>query len=240
MTGKELSELRLAKNLTQTELSKLSGVPLGTLGRIEANKNEEVKKAKTLDALLVVLGEGYVPKKQNAKDLGRIEYDEENETKFSDLGDGKYLMLVPLVNEFAHAGYLSNFKDSEYLEDLPKHTIIVDKHHRGHYRAFEVIGDSMDNNTRESIIDGSIATGREIKRELWKSKFHTHRSKDFIFVSNSEGIICKRIIGQDVEQGILKLHSLNPDKATYPDFDLHLDDVQQIFSIVQVTQKRYI
>jgi transcriptional regulator with XRE-family HTH domain len=175
----------------------------------------------------------------NAKDLGRIDLETDQDTKFIDLGDGKYLMIVPLVPEFAHAGYLSNFKDSEFLEELPKHTIIVDKHHRGHYRAFEIVGESMDNNSRESITDGSIATGREINRDHWRSKFHTHRSKDFIFVSKTEGIVAKRIIGQDIENGVLILHSLNEDKELYPDFSVSLDDIEQIFSIVQVTQKRY-
>jgi transcriptional regulator with XRE-family HTH domain len=175
---------------------------------------------------------------QSTKDLGQIQYPLEGDAPFIDLGDGKYIMVVPLVNEYAYAGYLSSFSDPEYLEDLPKHTIIVDKHHRGQYRAFEIVGDSMDNDSNESIVDGSIATGREIQQHLWTSKFHTHRYKDYIIVSKTEGIIAKRIIKQDLEAGTITLHSLNPDKDQYPDFDMHLDDIQQMFNIVAVTEKR--
>jgi phage repressor protein C with HTH and peptisase S24 domain len=174
----------------------------------------------------------------NTRDLGQIQYPLEGDAPFIDLGDGKYIMVVPLVNEYAYAGYLSSFSDPEYLEELPKHTIIVDKHHRGQYRAFEIVGDSMDNDSNESIVDGSIATGREIQQHLWVSKFHTHRYKDYIIVSKTEGIIAKRIIKQDLENGTITLHSLNADKDKYPDFDMHLDDIQQMFNIVAVTEKR--
>lgn len=147
-------------------------------------------------------------------------------------------MVVPLVNEYAYAGYLSGYKDPEYLDELPKHTIIVDKHHKGSYRAFEVVGDSMDNNTNESIMDRSIATGREIQQHLWTSKFHTHRFKDYVIVHKTQGIIIKRIINHDIETGVITCHSLNPNKQIYADFDIHLDDVKQMFNIVVVTQKR--
>lgn len=253
---KRVSQIRKELGIKQADFAKILDINRTNLSSIESFRENRLlpngtsyilEKELNVNPIWLETGEGDkflgdVPRGKygNAKDLGQIEYDPEINSKFVDLGDGKYLMVVPLVNEFAHAGYLSNFKDSEYLEDLPKHTIIVDKHHRGHYRAFEVVGDSMDNDSRESITDGSIATGREIKREHWRSKFHTHRSKDFIFVSKTEGIICKRIIGQDIDQGVLTLHSLNPDKYLYPDFQLALDDTQQIFSIVQVTQKRYI
>lgn len=176
---------------------------------------------------------------ENARDLGEVSYPiEPGETPFIDLGEGKYIMVVPLVNEYAYAGYLSGYKDPEYLDELPKHTIIVDKHHKGSYRAFEVVGDSMDNNTNESIMDRSIATGREIQQHLWTSKFHTHRFKDYVIVHKTQGIIIKRIINHDIETGVITCHSLNPNKQIYADFDIHLDDVKQMFNIVVVTQKR--
>jgi hypothetical protein len=172
----------------------------------------------------------------NAKSLGTIEYPLESETSpFIDLGNGKYIMIVPLVTEYAYAGYLSGFRDPEYLEELPKHTIIVDKHHKGNYRAFEGVGDSMDDGTKESIPDGSIVTAREINQDYWKSRFHTHRYKDYVIVTNDEGIIIKRIINHDVENGIITCHSLNPDKSYYPDFNINLRDVKQIFNIVNVS-----
>ena len=177
--------------------------------------------------------------KSSAKQIGELNYPlEPGETPFIELGEGQYLMVMPLVNEYAYAGYLSGYADPEYVEELSKHTIIVTKQHRGTYRAFEIVGDSMDDGSKESIPDGSIATGREIQRHLWKSPFHTHRFKDYIIVHETEGILNKRISKHDVEKGIITCNSLNPDKETYPDFKLHLDEVKQIFNIVNVSIPR--
>ena len=189
-------------------------------------------------------GEGEMIKanivRSNSKPLGDINYPfESDDTPFIPLGDGQYIMIVPLVPEYAHAGYMLGYKDPEYIEELPKHTITVSKHHKGIYQAFEVAGDSMKSADypEESIYDGSIVTGRLIQQNFWKSKFHTHRFKDFVIV-HKEGVLTKRIKDHDVQNGKLTLESLNPDKATYPDLEISLNDVYQIFNIVNVSQFR--
>lgn len=175
----------------------------------------------------------------NTKSIGEINYPfVAGETPFIDLGEGKLIMIVPLVNEYAYGGYLAGYKDPEFLDELPKHTIIVDKYHKGTYRAFEVVGDSMDDNTKESIPDGCIVTAREIQHHLWTSKFHIHRFKDYVIVHKKHGIITKRISHHDTDTGIITCHSLNPDKDNYPDFEVHLDDVKQMFNVVNVLLKR--
>jgi hypothetical protein len=161
----------------------------------------------------------------------------DGDSPFIDLGNGQYIMIVPLVQEYAYAGYLAGYQDDEYLEELPKHSFVVNKQHRGQYMAFQVIGDSMSNGTDESITEGSTVTGREIQRHLWNSRFHIHRFKDYVIV-HKEGILIKRIIKHDVDGGVITCQSLNPDKEWYPDFDLNLDDCTQIFNIVNVTQIR--
>ncbi|MCX3266590.1 S24 family peptidase [Pedobacter agri] len=185
-------------------------------------------------------GEMLLPlEKSNGKLIGELNYPlDPGETPFIELGEGQYLMVMPLVNEYAYAGYLSGYADPEYVEELSKHTIIVTKQHRGTYRAFEVVGDSMDDGTKDSIPDGSIATGREIQRHLWQAKFHTHRFKDYIIVHKTDGILTKRITKHDVEKGIITCHSLNKDKDSYPDFKVDLNDVKQMFNIVNVSIAR--
>ena len=157
--------------------------------------------------------------------------------EFRDLDDGKVLMTIPLVDEFAYASYLSGWKDAEYIEDLPKHSIVVDKRHTGKYRAFRVRGDSMDNDRREAIGAGDIVVGRSIEKRLWNSKFHLHRFVDYVIV-HQEGIVIKRISKQDVEHGIITCTSLNTNKEAYPDFDVNLADVYEIYNIISVEQKR--
>lgn len=181
----------------------------------------------------------------NAKPVGSdfdMEDVEESQTKFIDLKDGNYIMVTPLVQEYAYAGYLSGFKDPEYIEELPKFTIIVNKHHKGNYQSFEVVGESMTSPEpemmRENIYDKSIVTGREVQRLHWRFKLHTHRFKDYVIVHKTDGILVKRIIDHDVEKGIITLHSLNPNKILYPDVSYPLDEVSQIFNVVKVSQDR--
>ena len=172
----------------------------------------------------------------NAFAIGAIQQTE-TDSPFIDLGNGQYIMIVPLVQDYAYAGYLGGYQDEEYIDELPKHSFVVNKQHRGKYMAFQVIGDSMSDGTEESITEGSTVTGREIQRHLWASRFHIHRFKDYVIV-HREGILIKRIIRHDVEEGVICCRSLNPDKDAYPDFDLNLDDVRQIFNIVNVTMMR--
>lgn len=46
LDGKTLKELRVKKGLSQQQLADLTGVPLGTIGRLETS-NDEIKKVST-------------------------------------------------------------------------------------------------------------------------------------------------------------------------------------------------
>jgi DNA-binding XRE family transcriptional regulator len=172
-------------------------------------------------------------KYSNARSLGATETTDNEDTQFVEISQGRYRMKVKLVPEYAYAGYLSGYADPEFLEELPVHEVIVNQIHRGKYQAFEIAGDSMDDGSIKSIPDGTIVTGREIQRQHWVNKLHTHRWPNFIFVHKSEGIVCKQIAHQDLITGILTLRSINPDRETYPDFDVQMDDLLQIFNVVK-------
>ncbi|MNG57259.1 hypothetical protein D3C87_499280 [compost metagenome] len=177
----------------------------------------------------------------NGKSIGYFSSDvnfiDENKNNiFFEVSPGRYLMQTKLVTEKAKAGYLSGFSDAEYMDDLPAHFITVNEFHKGAYRSFEVSGDSMTDGTDASVLDGDIVTGRLIKRELWQSKFHTHKYRYWVVVHRYEGVIIKEIAHHDVANGILTLRSLNTDKATYPDFEVSLDDVDQIFNVVDISR----
>jgi len=179
----------------------------------------------------------------NAKSISEIfQIDEEiSHNKFIDVGNGTMLMLTPLVDEYAYAGYLSGFKDPEYIEELPTHPIFVNKYHKGNYQSFTAVGDSMTTNDpkfiEDNIYHGNIVTGREVIRPHWQSQLHTHSFLDYVIV-HREGILIKRIIKHNVSDGVITINSLNENKDQYPDRELNLDDVYQLFSIVEVSQKR--
>lgn len=144
-------------------------------------------------------------------------------------------MDVELVSKYAYAGYMSGFGDAEYIETLPKLKVIVDRTVHGNYKCFEVKGDSMFDNSFESWLDGDIVLCREVQRHLWLPKLHKDKC-DFIIV-HKDGIVIKRILEQDNEKGTLTLHSLNPDKSIYPDYEIELNDVMQIFATVQLVKR---
>lgn len=167
-----------------------------------------------------------------------LDYDN-NKEKFIYLPDGTIAMRVPIVPSRAYAGYMVGFADPEYYDDLDDILIGVDREANGTYLGFEVVGSSMVNLStvelaEQSIFPGRIAIGRELESANWKSRLHTHNYLNWIFVHRTEGILIKQITNHDVDKGIITIHSLNPD---YPDEDLLLEDMQQIFSVIQIVQR---
>lgn len=153
--------------------------------------------------------------------------DEANASKISPADAN--IMLVPLVSQYAYAGYLAGFADTEYIETLPTVPFLVDSEHKGQYVCFEIKGDSMDDNSINSYPEGAIVLGREVRQEFWKCKLHI-KDWDFVIVHREKGIVIKQITEQDVDNGIITCHSLN---SMYDDFELHLKDVSQIFNVVK-------
>lgn len=69
------------------------------------------------------------------------------------------IMNVPLVNQYAYAGYLCGYSDPEYIGALPTIPFPVDREYKGQYICFEVKGDSMD--------DGSTTNYQNMNRKKW-------------------------------------------------------------------------
>lgn len=176
----------------------------------------------------------------NAMSIGQIKEDKQ-EGRYIELGNDRYLMVVPLIPIRASAGYRENFQDENYVDtNFEKHYFPVTGKYRGNYFAFVVDGDSMDNGVAgEAIRDGSTVTARDIQRHHWRNKFHIKEFPDYVIV-HRDVILVKRIIEHDTEKGTITCHSLNPDKTKYgyADFVLNLDECLQILNIVNVTESR--
>lgn len=160
----------------------------------------------------------------------------EDGTEFRHLGEERYLMVTPLINQYAYAGYVSGWSDSEYIDELPRHAIVVERLHFGTYRSFMVKGDSMDNEKKEAYSDGDIVTARRIDRKYWKNKLHLHDFKDYV-IHTTDGLLIKRITEHNAATGIIKYCSLNPDKVAYPDTEISLEEVVELYNIVAKTAK---
>lgn len=141
---------------------------------------------------------------------------------------------IPLVSQYAYAGYLTGYGDAEFMESLPLIDFIPDREMTGNWLAFEVKGDSMDDGSKDSYESGEILVCREVMPHLWKdSKLHINR-RDFVII-HKDGILIKRIIAHDVEKHLVTIHSLNP---IYNDRVIDLADVRQIFSVVESRRQR--
>lgn len=145
-----------------------------------------------------------------------------------------YILNVPLVNQYAYAGYLNGYEDTAYMATLPTIPFIVDHEAMGNYVAFEVKGDSMNDGTEDSYLEGDRLLCREIQPHLWvSSKLHI-RKWDFVIV-HQEGILVKRIINHNVDEHTITIHSLND---MYPDRIIDLADVKQIFNVIELQRPR--
>lgn len=148
--------------------------------------------------------------------------------------DEPIILRVPLVSQYAQAGYLCGYADAAYMATLPTIPYIVDHEAQGHYVAFEVKGDSMNDGTEEAIIEGDRLLCREIMPHLWAdSKLHI-RKWDFVIV-HKDGILVKRILDHNVEHHTITIHSLN---SLYEDKVIDLADVRQIFNVVELQRPR--
>lgn len=145
------------------------------------------------------------------------------------------VMLVPLVQQYAYAGYLNGFGDEEYVSDLPKVPFLVDHEYHGRYVCFEVKGDSMDDGSKNSYEQGDIVLCREINPIYWKSRLHYNSWDAFVIVHRSEGVIIKQITDHNVDEASITIHSLNP---FYQDRTLHLCDVYKLFNVVKTQRNR--
>lgn len=224
-----IKELADKKGISMYSLSLETGISQATLSRLKSGNTEKLnrKNIKLLSDYFRVsqdwlltgneeVRKGYEP---SALSASPIQQD---------------VVYIPLVNQYAYAGYVDGYADITYLEQLPRVPFIVDREGRGNYLAFEVRGDSMDDGTQESYVDGDRLYCREVQRHLWASyKLHL-RHWDFVIV-HEDGILLKRIIDHDVENHLITIHSLNPE---YPDRVINLAEVKQIFNVIESVRPR--
>lgn len=153
-------------------------------------------------------------------------------TKYYQMENGKFRMRVPFIPLKAYAKYVDELRDAEFFGgEFEEFDFIVDKIGHGRYFAFEIKGDSMDDDTKRSLSNGDIVLARELGKEYWREKLRTIDFPNWIIILDNT-ILCKQIIDHDVENCKITCHSLNP-SPEYADFQLSLNDVHQLCNVVQ-------
>lgn len=143
------------------------------------------------------------------------------------------IIQIPIVSQYAFSDYSKNFDNANFIKNLPTYPISVDRELKGYFIMFEVKGNSMDNNSKESLQEGDLLLSRNIKKEYWKYKLNANNWK-YVIVHKTEGIMIRKIIKHDLEKKIITAHSLNP---IYEDIDISLDKVEQLFHVMQIQRK---
>ncbi|MEP1087673.1 LexA family transcriptional regulator [Algoriphagus sp.] len=122
---------------------------------------------------------------------------------------------ITLVGQKASAGYLNGFADSQYMENLPQfHIPTLSK--QVTYRAFELAGDSM-----LPLTSGTIVIGAYVE-QLTDIK----SGKTYVLVTETEGVVYKRIFNYLSDNGKLFLVS---DNEQYKPYEVKGEDVVEIW-----------
>lgn len=170
----------------------------------------------------------YISPDNQLREPGTSQYSNSSLIKqvpFSDFMETEYLPIE------AQAGYL----DCLETQTMPKlDTMLISKEfEKGDYLIIEIKGDSMNDGSPRSILDGDKLLCKELSRDHWTNKLHFNQ---YIFVIVShDGIVCKQITGHNTASGEITCHSWNP---LYKDYVLNLENVYKLFYVKKIVERR--
>ena len=207
-----IKHLRKVKGFTQQDLSEKLSIPRSTLGEYERGNTEPsldlvVRIANLfkvdIDSLLRTrMSQTFIEKGpvENLKVLA-VTYGQTGQTN------------IELVSTKAEAGYLDSYADPEFIKELPK--IHFPNLPRGHYRGFEIAGDSM-----LPLESGSIVICRYI-RNLDEIK----DNKTYVVISKREGVVYKRVRNMPGDKQLM----LISDNESYLPYALPYAEIDEIW-----------
>lgn len=202
---------------------------------------EGLKKTFGFDDIWLLTGEGEmlnnIPKIElqqvsTEENIGEFFTENTNGARFYDLGNGKYRMVTKLV-PFCVYGRFANEADTldPDKEDWEEESFEVSNIAHGNYLSFEIKGESMDDGTRNSFEAGDHVLVRELNRIHWTDRLRYNDYPYWVVVFDSS-VLIKQIIHQDLENGTITFHSLNP-SPEYCDFQLSLNNIRKLYYVVQ-------
>lgn len=128
---------------------------------------------------------------------------------------------IVCVDVKARAGYIEGLGDPVYLSKLPSYRLPYLG--QGTFRDFTIQGFSMYNPDTGQIRDKSHVIARWITAEEIRS------SRVHVVVTESD-VLIKRVYPED---GTLRLRSDNPDRMSYPDIVVELNEVREVWYVEQ-------
>jgi transcriptional regulator with XRE-family HTH domain len=206
--------LRKQKGITQTELADQLAVQRTMISAYEDGRSEP--KLATLQTLCSILDVGVEELLQHdIEKLGRRAVQKRDFSILTIAADDTDKENITLVGQKASAGYLNGYADQEYMETLPQfHLPNLSRH--ATFRAFELSGDSM-----LPLIPGTIVIGAYVE-QLQDIK----SGKTYVLLTQTEGVVYKRVFNYLTENGKLFLVS---DNEHYKPYEVRGEDVLEIW-----------
>lgn len=206
--------LRRQKNITQHDLADQLDVQRTMISAYEDGRSEP--KLSTLLKLGELLDVGVEELlEHDIEKLGRIALQKRRVNILTIATDENEKENITLVGQKASAGYLNGYADPEYMETLPQFHL-PNLSRQATYRAFELSGDSM-----LPLIPGTIVIGGYVE-QLNQIK----SGKTYVLVTQTEGVVYKRVFNYLEENGKLFLVS---DNEHYKPYEIKGKDVLEIW-----------
>lgn len=218
MNGFDLKRLRKAKKLSQRELFEATGIPVGTIGRLEST-GADIIKIETLNAInkffkiehsvaaeekhSYELNEGNVSPGYNNK------RPESNSTRIIMPSENGNMYLVPIR---AYGGFLTGYERKVYEKTLQRVSFPLV---RGECFAFEIEGFSM----APEFNPGDWFVGSPIEGLDWLVK-----GRPYVF-QTIDGLIVKNF--EKIEEDFAHLYSVNNDYN--PVKPIYLKEIKKIY-----------
>ena len=160
------------------------------------------------------------------------------ENKEAEILTNMHCVEVPIVPVYAYASFLHGHDDTEYMDSLPTMSVILDrKYGKDGFLIFEVKGNSMDDGTNRSLLDGDKILVKELDSDYFRTKLKDD-SNFFVIIHRTDGIVVKQIVEHKIEEGIIRCHSINP-SPQYHDFEIDLREVSRIFKVAAIVGRKF-
>ncbi len=160
------------------------------------------------------------------------------ENKEAEILTNMHCVEVPIVPVYAYASFLHGHDDTEYMDSLPTMSVIIDrKYGKDGFLIFEVKGNSMDDGTNRSLLDGDKILVKELDSDYFRTKLKDD-GNFFVIIHRTDGIVVKQIVEHKIEEGLIRCHSINP-SPQYHDFEIDLREVSRIFKVAAIVGRKF-
>lgn len=218
--------LRKRERLTQEQLAEKIGIKRSLLGAYEEGRADpRLNNLLAISRIFNVSVDQLISTDINEATVASAIASDSNLKVLSITVDSDNKENIELVPYKASAGYLNGYADPEYLENLPKFQLPT-LPTSGTYRAFEISGDSM-----LPLPSGTVVIGQYVER-LSDIK----NGETYVMLTNSEGVVYKRVVNQVEEKGSLLLIS---DNKNYTPYEVTAGDILEIWAAKSYISKTF-